>query len=214
MTSNEHIPLRELKRRKTLAAIELHATKLVEERGFKNVTVDDICAAAQISKRTFFNYVDSKETAVLGSPLAMPGEEVREKFKNTKHDNLVLALIDFIVIDVIAMEKKSLSSADVADLVERRKRIRLADRTIGLDTHYVQYEVFEALVALTVDYLTVHPECRKLSEDKIFQEALATVLMATSAVRQGFRLWLSPDNDCELLDMCRESLEMLRSILS
>ncbi len=48
---------------------------LVEERGFDNVTIEDICRAANISRRTFFNYVDSKDEAVLGPfPFALSDE--------------------------------------------------------------------------------------------------------------------------------------------
>ena len=72
--NSPNLTLRESKRRATKAAIEEHATRLVLDRGFDGVTVEDICQAAEISKRTFFNYVDSKETAVLG-PLPTPLSE-------------------------------------------------------------------------------------------------------------------------------------------
>ncbi|NMB23443.1 MAG: TetR family transcriptional regulator, partial [Corynebacterium sp.] len=72
MISTEQPSLREMKRRQTLEAIEDHATSLVLERGFDDVTVDDICAGAGISKRTFFNYVESKEVAVVGPGPRVP----------------------------------------------------------------------------------------------------------------------------------------------
>ena len=55
---------RELKRRETRERIVDSATDLVEEHGFDNVTVEDICAKAGISRRTFFNYMDGKDEAL------------------------------------------------------------------------------------------------------------------------------------------------------
>ena len=48
-------------------AITRAAQELVAERGWTHVTVDDIAARVGISRRTFFNHVDSKESAVLGT---------------------------------------------------------------------------------------------------------------------------------------------------
>lgn len=65
---------------------------LVESRGFDAVTIEDICQAADISRRTFFNYMDSKDEAVLGSfPFALPDESF-EAIATTPSGN-VLELI-------------------------------------------------------------------------------------------------------------------------
>ena len=61
--------IREQKRRETLQRIRDEAARLVDAHGYDNVTVDDICLAAGISRRTFFNYVDSKDEAILGLSL-------------------------------------------------------------------------------------------------------------------------------------------------
>lgn len=47
--------IREQKRRETKQRIRDEAARLVEEHGYDNVTVDDICRDAGISRRTFFN---------------------------------------------------------------------------------------------------------------------------------------------------------------
>jgi AcrR family transcriptional regulator len=53
--------LRERKKRETRAAISRVATALFYERGFDNVTVDDVARAAGVSKMTVFNYFARKE---------------------------------------------------------------------------------------------------------------------------------------------------------
>jgi len=44
------------------------AQTLVEENGLDGVTVEQICAKAGVSTRTFFNYFDSKDDAAVGLP--------------------------------------------------------------------------------------------------------------------------------------------------
>ena len=53
--------LRESKKRQTRATIAQAAADLFRERGFTSVTVDDIAAAANVSRQTVFNYFPTKE---------------------------------------------------------------------------------------------------------------------------------------------------------
>lgn len=59
--------LRDRKKRATRRALRLAALRLVAERGLDGVTVDDVAAAADVSTRTFFNYFDGKEQALVGN---------------------------------------------------------------------------------------------------------------------------------------------------
>jgi len=57
--------LRERKKAERRLALIDAAHRLVEERGFDCVTVEDIAAAAGVSTRTFFNYFDTKDDAIV-----------------------------------------------------------------------------------------------------------------------------------------------------
>ncbi|SFQ02240.1 DNA-binding transcriptional regulator, AcrR family [Amycolatopsis arida] len=63
------IGLRERKKRATRVALSRATIRLCIERGWDNVTVEDIAAAANVSVRTFRNYFSSKADAIAASHL-------------------------------------------------------------------------------------------------------------------------------------------------
>lgn len=59
--------LRERKKRQTREALGEAALTLYATQGFENTTVDQIAAAADVSRRTFFRYFPTKEAALFPS---------------------------------------------------------------------------------------------------------------------------------------------------
>ncbi|MFF0815305.1 TetR/AcrR family transcriptional regulator [Rhodococcus sp. NPDC003318] len=57
--------LRAAKKLETWRALRAAAIELVSARGFDAVSVEEIAAAARVSKSTLFNYFDSKESVLL-----------------------------------------------------------------------------------------------------------------------------------------------------
>jgi AcrR family transcriptional regulator len=70
--------LRERRRRQTSADIRDAAVRLAGDRGFDKVTIEEICAEAGISPRTFFNYFPTKESAIAYGPSDLPAELAEE----------------------------------------------------------------------------------------------------------------------------------------
>jgi AcrR family transcriptional regulator len=60
--------LRERKKLETRLALARAAMRLFEERGYTSTTVDDIAAAANVSRRTFFRYFASKDETFIVDP--------------------------------------------------------------------------------------------------------------------------------------------------
>ena len=66
MSGNNHktIGLRERKKAKTMASVQMHALRLFKEFGYHETTVEQIAEAAEISPSTFFRYFATKEDVV------------------------------------------------------------------------------------------------------------------------------------------------------
>lgn len=80
--SEATIGLRALKKRQTRETISRHATRLFLERGFDNVTIAEVAAAAQVAKMTVTNYFPRKEDLALDLHDAFvhgPATTVRER---------------------------------------------------------------------------------------------------------------------------------------
>ena len=87
--------LRERKKQQTRRAIHEATFRLIEEQGLEATTIDQICAAAEVSSRTFFNYFPSKAAALLQIPDAAITEEARARFLAAE-GGLVWALCDVV----------------------------------------------------------------------------------------------------------------------
>src|ERR1700737_2370781 len=58
------VDIGERKRRAVRGELSEVALRLLTDRGFDSVTIDEIAAAAGVSRRTFFRYFSSKEDVV------------------------------------------------------------------------------------------------------------------------------------------------------
>jgi len=56
----KRVPLRVRKRLRTQATLYDTAVRLISERGYDNVTVDDLCNEADVARATFFRYFGTK----------------------------------------------------------------------------------------------------------------------------------------------------------
>ncbi|MDT0327023.1 TetR/AcrR family transcriptional regulator [Nocardiopsis lambiniae] len=77
----EHLPLRERKKRRTRRTLADTALRLFLQRGYDDVTLDELTERAGVSVRTFFRYYSSKEE------VAMAAEgELWEAYARRLHD--------------------------------------------------------------------------------------------------------------------------------
>jgi AcrR family transcriptional regulator len=89
--------LRERKKLATRRLLRQTALELIAERGFGNVTVEDIAAAADVSPRTFFNYFPTKEAALFGSD-PVRAAQVRERIVHDSPGEPVLSVLRAVLV--------------------------------------------------------------------------------------------------------------------
>lgn len=181
----EELTLREQKRLATRDAIEDAATKLVDGRGFNDVTVEEICEAAGISRRTFFNYFDSKDAAVLGGPSKEFTEDVRQRFLTEPTDNVLTLALHVVEAHMVGHHRDTV-------VAERRQRIATQPEAAMASMMRKREKVHE-LMRLIEQRLTAEPELQRLPDSSPATEAM----VVASFLREA--LWLAlagPDIDC------------------
>lgn len=207
------LSLREQKRRATLAAIEEHATTLVATHGFADVTIEQICAAAEISRRTFFNYVDSKEEAVLGAlPRQLTDQQV-EAFISEPHPDLirdVLTLCHELFFESVS------GAQDPGQLLRRRKAILHAHPELWAGRVAAFASTHDSLVKTVATYLEQHGAARMLPHLRQADESRLVIGLTTTALELGIKKWTATTDASldNLQKICSETLADLRVLIS
>jgi AcrR family transcriptional regulator len=121
--------LRERKKQATRRSLRRIALDLVAERGFAQVTVEDIAAAADVSPRTFFNYFPSKEAALFGADPERTAVLRRRIVEEAPGETALEALRQ------IMMDEARARSAEIADLGGEKQEWMKHMRVTQSDLH-------------------------------------------------------------------------------
>src|SRR3954453_237040 len=84
--------LRERKKDETREALRAAAIRLFLEQDPSTVTVNDICEAARVSRRTFFNYFESKEAALFAWDQRLTDQPASKLAARPSHEPPLTAL--------------------------------------------------------------------------------------------------------------------------
>lgn len=124
---DEEPTLRERKKQQTRELIHRAARELVAERGLEETSVAEICAAAQISNRTFFNYYSSKAAAALGLFDLRISPEQRRRFLAADgplvDDLCSLVTESFLAAGAARARRGGPGKSGVVELVRRRPEL-------------------------------------------------------------------------------------------
>jgi AcrR family transcriptional regulator len=100
-TASSEEGLRARKRRETTRRITDAGIRLFLDRGYEATTLDDIAAAAAISRRTFFHYFKSKDDILISLQSGM-GTMIADAIRKAPLDKQPLAAVRDAVIEVCA----------------------------------------------------------------------------------------------------------------
>ena len=126
-SSSEASGLRERKRAKTHARIQAEAMRLFVARGFDATTMDDIAAAAEVARRSLFDYFESKEEIVF-STRADFSLLIAEAIGRRPADE---PLLDMVENGLVALGKGYVSpqTRDLARLIHSTPTLKAHDQT-------------------------------------------------------------------------------------
>jgi AcrR family transcriptional regulator len=187
------LSLRERKKQRTYRELQEVALQLVAERGFDGVTTDDIAAAAEVSKTTFYRYFGSKEEVVLGNAVDL--DEVRRALYERPLDEPVLASVRDAILglaDGIQHEPTALLA-----------RLRLMRATSSLMARYLeQQSAFERLLGEFIAQ-------RRGTDAEVDLEARLLAASTIAALRVAIDYWLDHEGIPDLEQLVRRGLSFV-----
>jgi AcrR family transcriptional regulator len=173
--------LRERKKQATRRSLRRIALDLVAERGFNQVTVEDIAAAADVSPRTFFNYFPSKEGALFGADPERTAELHRRIVEEAPGETALEA------IRRIMIDEARHRSAEIADLGGEKQEWMRHMRVTQSDPHL---RAARAAHMASVEYDIAAAVAERLGTDPDrdpYPIMLASAAMAV--MRAAFMFW-------------------------
>jgi AcrR family transcriptional regulator len=119
--------LRERKRRQTRERISEAAIALFIARGFDATTVDDIAAAADVSKRSFFDYFPTKEDVIFAWQDGF-GESLAAAVAERPADEPLLNVIEEAFVAVVTKAVADPRTLAISDLICGTEALRARDQ--------------------------------------------------------------------------------------
>ncbi len=182
--------LRQRRRAFTADEIERVAIELFAARGFGEVTVDEISAAAGISPRTFFRYFPTKTDVVRAHQRRLVDRLVRALADRPSDEGPVTALREALL---------ATSSMEVED----RDRIVLVGQLLVTEAVDVGFDASrtDELVAIVAEHAGLDPA-------RDLRPAVVVAAMM-GAAQAAFRAWVKSGGTVELSTMVSDALGLL-----
>lgn len=184
--------LRERKKEATTERLREVALALVAERGFDAVSIDDIAAAADVSKTTFYRYFETKEDVLLGKssdnleilresleecPPEVPAVEAARHAFHRLAETYQADRAEWVVVDRLTRDTPSLAARSL--------------------THQARWE----------EVIRDDVDRRDPTGDSFGRWLLASQIIG--AVRGAVGWWLAEGAERELVDLVDEALAAL-----
>ncbi|MEX2628125.1 MAG: TetR family transcriptional regulator [Ilumatobacteraceae bacterium] len=171
------------------------ALRLFSERGFDQVTIDDIAAEAGISRRTFFRYFDAKEDALLPHEDEVLGR-FRALLDERPADEPILLTVRRATVTLMA-------DALAADREATIQRMRLVQDIPAVYARSLEHRSYWEIAVrdLIAEHLGVDPTTSLVST--------VTAAAAVGAARAATDVWLADGATGELADYVAAAYDLL-----
>lgn len=199
--------LRERKRIATRRAIQRAVLELSTQRGYDNVTIEEISAAADVSPRTFFNYFASKEEAVVGDIPSIAALDAAQDFLAEGKDADILAGLGRL-FEVAAVEISDNRTAS------QQRRALLRQQPPLFAKRMTFLHMFEDEIAELVRQRLIRDGFGSVRDSaEAEQRAQMLSLIGFATMRLAYRRWIETSDSVSLSDLVREAFDQLRMTL-
>lgn len=205
--------LRERKRVATRLSIERAALDLSLDKGYENVTVDEIADAADVSPRTFFNYFPSKEAAVIGHAPEGPEPEKIEAFLAAPPEQSILDGIRSLLADFIDAKSDEDTRATHA-LQEQRMRVMLRHPHLFRQRMETMEELTNQMIELVSKRLVVLDPAIESDPTALRDRARLVVFVSFAGMRNAWASWAERGGKGRLATCVDKSFEQLHLLSS
>lgn len=189
--------LRERKRRETRTAIEKATIELTISAGLDQTTIEAISERAGISPRTFFNYFDSKEDALLGMDSPLPTDEQVRQYLGQAPGDMVGGMTTLLV-DMVGP-----SLTDPALHVLRRQI--MSDHPALLERHAGRMVRAGRQIAEAIQRVT--PKDTSSSDVEII------LALCSNALRVAIREWIATDQPVSLTMLHQRTKQIISEVI-
>jgi AcrR family transcriptional regulator len=186
--------LRERKKLRTERELSEAAVALACERGFDHVTIDDIAAAAEVSKTTFYRYFETKEDACLGKSAEVV-RRLQAALEARPPDELPLVAVREAIVAMVDEYEH-----DRDEILRKGALIRQTPALAARNLEH-QAEMERMLAEFIAARLGPGPDAALRSR------VASAVVMAT--MRATVDYWRDTDGRDELGSLMEQSLELL-----
>lgn len=198
----QEIGLRERKRQATRHSLKMATIKLVTEQGLDNTTIDMICELSGVSKRTFFNYFDSKEDAILGvHDFNISDQSLRAVAERYKDQDKMASVVGLMI---------GIIGPNLADPSSRCARMEV----IHSNPELLQRQL-SRMTKLTQQFRAAIEKLFQLQNHQPVSSDQAEILLAAagSAIRIVIRRQAESDQDLTLPELEQEIIKLIRGVI-
>jgi AcrR family transcriptional regulator len=187
--------LRERKKERTRQDLMRSALRLFADRGFDQVTVEEIAADCEVSPRTFFRYFSSKEDVLFAQT-----HQSLERLIET----LQLQPSDLPPLEALRLAMRTLSDDYLEDKEAVVLRHQIMSATPALRTRAAERQ--QGWEAEVIDKLRQGGQIEGMSD----LDVRLVVAASTTALRVAVTIWVSDSSDLDLADLIDSTFDRLR----
>jgi AcrR family transcriptional regulator len=194
---NDRPSTRERRRLRVARDIELAALRLFAESGYADVTIDDIADAADISRRTFFRYFESKEDVLLVESRRR-SEGVQNALESRPPHERPFEALRNAVLEIMTDYDSDTSGADLITL-----RAKLAHQIPDLFTREL------ATIAASTEAMTQHVALRMRVDPAVDARPGIAVGTVVATSHMVVSRWVAGGGAGSLRDDLADALDFL-----